>query len=166
MQVQGDAPTVPRLLEFSAWEQQVGELAWIVDAAVLERELAAALRFAPHVTVLGPRQRAGATLTALCEGKASATRAALGVEFERHDYGHTRDRGAADRVAAASRHGAAVVPLARCAGAAALRCAEPQSLVGAGLVAARERAAELLALARRGLRAGADGRPPVARPAT
>ena len=36
-------------LEFSAWEQRVGELAWIVDAAALERELAAALRFAPHV---------------------------------------------------------------------------------------------------------------------
>ena len=37
-------------LEFSAWEQRVGELAVITDAAALERELDAALRFAPHVT--------------------------------------------------------------------------------------------------------------------
>jgi 2-polyprenyl-6-methoxyphenol hydroxylase-like FAD-dependent oxidoreductase len=85
MQVQGDAPGA--LLEFSAWEQRVGELAWITDAAVLERELAAAVRFAPHITLSADEVRA--PLTALCEGKASATRAALGVGFERHDYGHT-----------------------------------------------------------------------------
>ena len=84
MQVQGDAPG--SLLEFSAWEQRVGELAWITDAAVLERELAAAVRFAPHITVTNDEVQA--PLTALCEGKASATRAALGVNFVQHDYGH------------------------------------------------------------------------------
>ena len=84
MQVQGDLPGA--LLEFSAWEQQVGELAWITDAAVLERELASAVRFSPHITVTA--DAVTAPLTALCEGKASATRAALGVTFERHDYGH------------------------------------------------------------------------------
>ena len=84
MQVQGDAPGAR--LEFSAWEQRVGELAWITDAALLERELAAALRFAPHVTLTA--ELATAPLTALCEGKGSATRDALGIHFERHDYGH------------------------------------------------------------------------------
>ena len=40
MHVEGDEPGAA--LDFSSWEQHVGELAWIVDAAVLERELAAA----------------------------------------------------------------------------------------------------------------------------
>jgi 2-polyprenyl-6-methoxyphenol hydroxylase-like FAD-dependent oxidoreductase len=84
MHVQGDAAAAA--LDFSAWEQRVGELAWITDAAVLERELAAAVRFAPHITITP--DAADATLTALCEGKASSARAALGVTFEQFDYGH------------------------------------------------------------------------------
>jgi len=82
MQVQGDAGGS---LEFSAWQQGVGELAWIVDAAALERELDAALRFAPHVTRVDAA--VPAALMALCEGRDSATREALGVEDERVDYG-------------------------------------------------------------------------------
>lgn len=92
MHVQGDGRdgANPGAIDFSAWEQKVGELAWIVDAPVLERELASALRFAPHVERLAPDAAAtvAPTLTALCEGKFSATREAIGVRFERHDYGH------------------------------------------------------------------------------
>lgn len=92
MHVQGDAHdgAAPGAIDFSAWEQKVGELAWIVDAPVLERELAAAVRFAPHVERLAHDATAGvkSVLTALCEGKFSATREAIGVPFERHDYGH------------------------------------------------------------------------------
>jgi 2-polyprenyl-6-methoxyphenol hydroxylase-like FAD-dependent oxidoreductase len=84
MLVRGDAHDA--MIEFSAWQQRVGELAWITDAAVLERELATAVRFSPHVVVT--EAEVDAPLTALCEGKASATREALGVSFERHDYGH------------------------------------------------------------------------------
>jgi 2-polyprenyl-6-methoxyphenol hydroxylase-like FAD-dependent oxidoreductase len=84
MHIEGDAPGAA--LDFSAWEQRVGELAWIVDAAVLERQLASAVQFAPHVTVTSAE--VPAALTALCEGKASASRDALGVHFERNDYGH------------------------------------------------------------------------------
>lgn len=84
MHVQGDAPDAA--LDFSAWQQRVDALAWITDAAVLERALAQALRFAPHISLVDAEVEA--PLTALCEGKASATRAALGVAFERHDYGH------------------------------------------------------------------------------
>ncbi|WP_298832154.1 FAD-dependent monooxygenase [uncultured Piscinibacter sp.] len=89
MHVQGDAEGAA--IDFSAWEQRVGELAWIVDAPVLERELGAAIRFSPHVHVLDAEQadRVQADLSALCEGKASASRAGLGVRFERHDYGHS-----------------------------------------------------------------------------
>jgi 2-polyprenyl-6-methoxyphenol hydroxylase-like FAD-dependent oxidoreductase len=85
MHIEGDAPG--GLLEFSAWQQRFGELAWIVDAPVLEQSMAAAVRYAPHVTLVS--EKTDATLTALCEGKASATREALGVSWDRHDYGHT-----------------------------------------------------------------------------
>ena len=91
MRIRGDAAEgrAGGLLEFSAWQQRVGELAWIVDAPVLERELGAAVRFAPNIAVIEGDAHVQAELTALCEGKASAARAALGVAFERHDYGHT-----------------------------------------------------------------------------
>lgn len=82
MRIAGDAAG---RLEFSAWQQCVSALAWIVDAAALERTLADALRFAPKVTrVQAP---VPAALQAVCEGRDSATRAELGIEFERHAYG-------------------------------------------------------------------------------
>jgi len=84
MAVRGDARGAA--IEFSAWQQRVGALAWITDAALLERQLAAAVRFAPHVTPVDGE--VDAALTAVCEGKASARRAALGVSFQRHAYGH------------------------------------------------------------------------------
>jgi ubiquinone biosynthesis UbiH/UbiF/VisC/COQ6 family hydroxylase len=85
MRVDGDAPGAA--LEFSAWQQHVAELAVITDAAALERALATAVRYAPHVELLPADAEVDAPLTALCEGKASATRAALGVAFDRQDYG-------------------------------------------------------------------------------
>lgn len=74
------------LLEFSAWQARFSELAWITDAAVLEQSLASAVRFAPHITLT--TNPVEATLTALCEGKASASREALGVVWDKQDYGH------------------------------------------------------------------------------
>jgi 2-polyprenyl-6-methoxyphenol hydroxylase-like FAD-dependent oxidoreductase len=85
MQIDGDL--AGHRLAFSAWEARVGELAHIVDAAVLQRELGAALRFSPHVALVND-EPVEAALTAVCEGKASAARDALGVAFEREDYGH------------------------------------------------------------------------------
>jgi ubiquinone biosynthesis UbiH/UbiF/VisC/COQ6 family hydroxylase len=92
MQIAGDAPGGQ--LSFSAWQQGVEALAWIVDAAALEATLQTAARFAPHLTMLsegdaGTQGADSAALTVLAEGKASASRAALGVKFERHAYGHT-----------------------------------------------------------------------------
>ncbi|MEO6407286.1 MAG: FAD-dependent monooxygenase, partial [Burkholderiaceae bacterium] len=82
MQVHGDA--AGSSIEFSAWQQRVGELAWITDAALLERELATAVRFAPHITRVD--EDVAAPLTALCEGRDSQTRERLGVPLRRVDY--------------------------------------------------------------------------------
>ncbi len=73
-------------LSFSAWQQGVRELAVIVDAAALDAQLAAALRFSPHIRNVDPSTPAA--LTALCEGRESAAREALGVEFRPKPYGH------------------------------------------------------------------------------
>jgi ubiquinone biosynthesis UbiH/UbiF/VisC/COQ6 family hydroxylase len=87
MHIEGDS--AGGTLDFSAWEQCVAELAWIVDAPVLERRLAEATRFAPHLSIVALDGVAtAAPLTALCEGKASASRGALGVRMARHAYGH------------------------------------------------------------------------------
>jgi len=97
MRVEGDAGA--NALRFSAWQQQVRELAWIVDAAALEAELAAALRYAPHVEqATEPVQ---AVLQVVAEGKASATREKFGVAFEMHDYGQ---RAIAARLSASEPH--------------------------------------------------------------
>lgn len=103
MDVRGDQGGA---LSFSAWQQCVAELAWIVDAAALERLLGEALRFAPRVDVVPPLSDQGlppvsATLLAICEGKHSGTRAALGIEFARQEYGHW---GVAARLKASQPH--------------------------------------------------------------
>ena len=96
MRIEGDRRERSRL-DFSAWQQGTEALAWIVDAAELDAALRAALRFAPHV-----RWLVGgfcADLTALAEGKDSASRKALGVSFERSAY---------DQIAVAARLTASV----------------------------------------------------------
>lgn len=88
MVVYGDADTgsTAGRLSFSAWQQALRELAVIVDAAALDAQLAAALRFSPHVHLVP--DATPAALTALCEGRESAARDALGVGFETKAYGH------------------------------------------------------------------------------
>jgi 2-polyprenyl-6-methoxyphenol hydroxylase-like FAD-dependent oxidoreductase len=87
MRVEGDQPDA--VLEFSAWQATLAELAWIVDAAALDAALGNAVRFAPHIERLaaGVAEPASAALTVLAEGKDSATRAALGATLERSAYG-------------------------------------------------------------------------------
>ena len=89
MHIEGDTPA--GVLDFSAWQQGCDALAWIVDGADLEAALRAAARFAPHLAWVadGSPAAAGAALTVLAEGKNSTSRAALGVQFERQDYGHS-----------------------------------------------------------------------------
>ena len=91
MHIEGDAPGAA--LDFSAWNQGVSELAWIVDAAELERALAAAAAFAPHLDRVN--SDVPATLEVLAEGKHSASRDRLGVSMPRQEYHH---RGLATRL--------------------------------------------------------------------
>lgn len=87
MHIEGDAPGAS--LDFSAWQQRVGELAWIVDAAALESALGDAVRYAPHIrSIAAADPLPQAALTALCEGKHSAGRAELGVAVDQRAYGH------------------------------------------------------------------------------
>ncbi len=62
-------------------------LNWIVDVPALEQLLRDAVRFQTLIEVVN--QPAPATLRVVCEGRHSATREALGVEFEEHSYGQT-----------------------------------------------------------------------------
>lgn len=87
MHIEGDAPGAA--LDFSAWQQRVRELAWIVDAPVLEAALGDAVRYAPHIECIGSEATPPpVALTALCEGKHSASRARLGVPVDHRPYGH------------------------------------------------------------------------------
>ncbi len=77
MQVHGDDGGE---VSFDAADQGAAALAWIVDVPALQERLGEALRYQPLVERLqAPRP---AALTVVCEGRASATRAEFGVQFE------------------------------------------------------------------------------------
>jgi len=97
MHVEGDVPGAA--LDFSAWTQGVRQLAVIVDAAALDEALEAAVRYAPHVTRVDAA--VPCALHAVCEGRASSARDALGVHFAMHDYGQ---RAVAARLVASAPH--------------------------------------------------------------
>jgi 2-polyprenyl-6-methoxyphenol hydroxylase-like FAD-dependent oxidoreductase len=59
-------------------------LAWIVDASALESMLTTALSFASEVSILATAPQAA--LTVICEGRASSTRQAVGLQFEQFAY--------------------------------------------------------------------------------
>jgi len=81
MVVQSDANSQ---VNFDAAEQGVEALNWMVDVPTLEQQLAQAVQFQPLITVADAPQ--AATLTVVCEGRASATREEFGVDFEVSRY--------------------------------------------------------------------------------
>lgn len=96
MQVQGDGQGV---VNFSAADQGVAALAWIVDVPALEARLAQAVKFQPLIEVLesapvAPVDTASthaapgirADLTVICEGRNSPTRQKLAVAFDITPY--------------------------------------------------------------------------------
>ncbi|APW44939.1 FAD-dependent monooxygenase [Rhodoferax saidenbachensis] len=81
MQVHGDEGGE---VAFSATEQGVDALNWIVDVPVLEKLLTEAVRFQPLIEVVETPQTAA--LTVVCEGRASRTREEFGVDFDVTPY--------------------------------------------------------------------------------
>ena len=81
MQVKGDDGGE---LNFDAAELQVPGLTWIVDVPVLEAQLAEALKFQAQIQLLDAPQPA--TLTVICEGRSSSSRAEFGLELEVAPY--------------------------------------------------------------------------------
>jgi 2-polyprenyl-6-methoxyphenol hydroxylase-like FAD-dependent oxidoreductase len=87
IRVRGDDGTAA--LEFSAWQQCVDSLACIVDAGALEAAAVELARASAGVHVEASDAAGPARLLAVCEGRLSDTRAALGVSFVRQAYGQT-----------------------------------------------------------------------------
>lgn len=71
-------------VRFGAAQENVPALNWIVDVQPLLARLGEAVRFQPQVEVLD--QPRPAALTVVCEGRASATRAEFGVDFQVASY--------------------------------------------------------------------------------
>ncbi len=84
MQVYGDGGSATT---FDAQAQGCEALTWIVDVPALEQRLMEAVRYQPLIEVVDAP--VPAPLTAICEGRASHTRAELGVEFDTTAYGQT-----------------------------------------------------------------------------
>ena len=72
-------------VNFDATAQGVEALAWIVDVPVLEARLAHAVQYQGGIELLAAAQ--DARLSVICEGRASATRAGLGVDMQTTAYG-------------------------------------------------------------------------------
>lgn len=96
MQVRGDDGGA---VSFHAADLKVAGLTWIVDVPALEAQLAEAVRFQPQIELLDTPQPA--SLTVICEGKASKTRAEFGIEFDVTPYPQSA---IAARVACATPH--------------------------------------------------------------
>ncbi len=81
MQVHGDDGGE---VVFNAADAKADALAWIVDVAVLEAQLAQATKFQPQIEQFVTAQPA--KLTVICEGKASSSRDEFGVDFDVTPY--------------------------------------------------------------------------------
>lgn len=97
MQVHGDDGGE---VAFDATETASQALNWIADVPVLEARLAQAVRFQPFIEIFDSPQPA--TLTVVCEGRASASREAWGVQWDVTPYGQWA---LATRVQCAKPHG-------------------------------------------------------------
>jgi 2-polyprenyl-6-methoxyphenol hydroxylase-like FAD-dependent oxidoreductase len=81
MQIRGDDGGE---VNFQAQAESAAALAWIVDVQALQERLGEALRYQPLVEWLDAAQPAA--LTAVCDGRNSATRAEFGAQFEVKPY--------------------------------------------------------------------------------
>ena len=87
-------------LDFEASQQGVEALNWMVDVPSLEKNLASAVGYQPLIEERN--EPVSAPLTVICEGRASQTRAELGVHF---DVKHYDQHALACRIQTAAPHG-------------------------------------------------------------
>lgn len=97
MHIQGDQGGD---LSFDASQQGVEALNWMVDVPALEAKLAAAVSYQTYIEELN--EPVAAPLTVICEGRASQTRAELGVNF---DVKHYAQHALACRIQTTAAHG-------------------------------------------------------------
>ena len=64
-------------------------LAWIVDVAALEQRLREAVSYQSGIEVLDSPDQLNVSLSVVCEGKRSSSRAQFGFEFDSRPYPHT-----------------------------------------------------------------------------
>jgi 2-polyprenyl-6-methoxyphenol hydroxylase-like FAD-dependent oxidoreductase len=86
-------------LRFDATEQSVEALNWMIDVPVLEANLAQAVAYQTYIEEMS--EPVSAPLTVICEGRASQTRAELGVDF---DVKHYAQHALACRIQTAAPH--------------------------------------------------------------
>lgn len=108
----GETPASTPVQAMQVWGDDGGELrfdaappgnealTWIVDVPSLERRLQEAVAFQPGIERL--EDAPPASLTVVCEGRRSSTRAALGIEFDVRPYPH---KALAARLTTALPHG-------------------------------------------------------------
>jgi 2-polyprenyl-6-methoxyphenol hydroxylase-like FAD-dependent oxidoreductase len=91
MQVYSSSQTrPPGVLTFSASELNQDTLAWMVEVPALSQHLHEALRYQAGVTrIEEPSASVNAPLTVITEGRQSATRTELGVQFKARPYPQT-----------------------------------------------------------------------------
>ena len=97
MQVSGDRNAQ---VHFSASAQRVPALNWIVDVPALEAKLAQACQYQSGIDLVDAP--VDAPLTVVCEGRRSATRAELGIDYDVRPYPH---KAVAARLRCAQPHG-------------------------------------------------------------
>ncbi len=94
----GESPACTPVRAMQVWGDDGGELrfdaaplgaealTWIVDVPALERRLEEAVGFQPGIERL--EEAPAASLTVVCEGRRSSTRANLGIDFDVRPYPH------------------------------------------------------------------------------
>lgn len=87
-------------VQFAAGSMAVDALTWIVEVDALEQSLSQAVRYQPNLTLV--TDAPDASLTVICEGRNSALRETLGVQYETWPYGQ---RAIAARIHSQLAHG-------------------------------------------------------------
>ncbi len=91
MQICDDGDNAPpdAAVRFDSMGDDVDALAWIVDVPALEQRLRDAVGFQSGIEVVDSAEGLDPSLTVICEGKRSSSRAQFGFEFDTRPYPHT-----------------------------------------------------------------------------